>query len=251
MSNIKRTVYSLEHLITSQRGAGVLRIKPPIENAKQVIVLHGLESSKEWSLTTMYGLARAGFDTIGIDLFMHGDRPDASNRDDLLATDFIGAMRNIIYESASDVPKIVAELGVDFEQAGLLGISAGGFSGHVLMTQAQKPKVYVAAITSPDWLAISQDITSQIPAPIKAIFSNISPIGSFKKYPPSALLQIVGLQDERVRPEGAIDLHKRLEPIYESMGTAENLAIACYPDVAHYFTAEMLDETIAWFKKHL
>jgi pimeloyl-ACP methyl ester carboxylesterase len=216
-----------------------------------IILLHGLEASKERSLTTMYAFARSGFDVVAIDLFMHGDRPDSSNLEDRINNDFINLMREIIYESAKDVIAISNELGIDFEQTGLFGISAGGFSGHVLATQTPKPKAYVAAITSPDWLLINPELTKQAPAPIKMLLQSISPSGKVNNYSPVALLQLVGAIDERVHPVGAINLNNALKPLYASKNMSERLKLSIYDNVAHYIPDEMVLEAIEWFRRFL
>ena len=216
-----------------------------------VILLHGLGSSKDRTLISMYRLAAAGFDVIAMDLYLHGDRPEAIYRQQLLDCDFVTAMRDIIYESAGDIPAICEECGIDYTQCGVLGISAGGFAAHVLAVQQPQFKALVAAISSPDWLRIDPMRTPDPNSPEGMLLAAMSPVNQPDCYAPLPVCMLNGALDETVRPDGSQRLYERLAPIYESRGISERAQLVVYPELGHTFTDDMLDRSVDWFERHL
>jgi pimeloyl-ACP methyl ester carboxylesterase len=196
-------------------------------------------------------LAKAGFRAIGVDMFLHGDRPEAGSRQMLLDLDFVSAVRDIIYETAGDMPDICRELGVDMECSGLLGISAGGFAAHVLATRKPQFRALAFAITSPDWLAIDPTRTPDPASPEGMLIGAMSPVNDPDAYLPSAVFMINVEDDDTVRTKGAKTLYQRLHPRYAAAGLADKLEFYLYPGTSHFYNDEMVDKTVEFFERHL
>ena len=252
----ERTIPSLEyrltHTLLKHRGAGALRlVGEGNTSAKPVVVLHGLGSSKQWTLPTLYALATAGFDAVALDLFLHGERPEAETREQMLSDQFVAALYSIIYETAADVPILCEELGVDVEQAGLLGISAGGFAAHAVAVANPRCRALVAAISSPDWLRIDPSRVPDPNTPAGMQLEAASPVNSPERYAPLPVCLLNVDTDDVVSPIGSKRLYERLTPIYEHEGIPKRLKMVLYPDGGHVFTDDMLTKTVEWFLRYV
>jgi alpha-beta hydrolase superfamily lysophospholipase len=244
--------YLLTHQTLGERQIGVLRLRDAeLSGAPTVIILHGLGDSKEDRLGAAYRLAEAGFDVVALDLYLHGERPGAASRDAALDTQFIMTVRDIIFETAGDIPAICHELGIDYTRAGILGISAGGFVAHALAIQQVKFGALAAAISSPDWLRVAPEHTPPSNSPLTALVAAISPVNQPDKYSPLPVLLMNGDSDATVSAVGSVTLHERLVPLYKAQNITDRLELALYPGVGHYVTREMLAEAAGWFKRFL
>ncbi len=202
-------------------------------------------------MTTMYHLANSGFDVIAPDLYLHGDRPESSRRLELLETAFLFTMRNIIYETAADIPIVCQELGIDMATSGMVGISGGGLVAHAMAIQKPQFKALAAVITSPNWL--KADPSRQISpfSPEGMILSPISPSSHPNSYPPLALCMLNSDVDDLISCTGSVELYEKLGPIYARQQIRDRLMLKIYNGAGHQFTDEMLADTIAWLKKWL
>ena len=216
-----------------------------------MIVLHGLNSSKEFTLATLYSFATAGFDAMSIDLDLHGERPEAINREQMLKSDFVGTVSEIIYQTAEDIPLLCRELGIELSDAGVLGISAGGFAAHILATGKYRCRALVAAISSPDWLRIDPNLTPDPNSPEGMLLQAQSPVSSPERYPPLPICMLNREFDTVVSSEGSKLLHQRLQPLYKRQDIADRLNLTLFPGEEHVFTDDMLAKSVQWFQKHL
>ncbi len=244
--------YRLTHTVLKHRGAGALRlVAAGAENAKPVVVLHGLGSSKEWTLPTLYALAGAGFDAIALDPYLHGNRPEAVMREQMLTERFVAALYKIIYETAADLPILCEEIGVDIEAAGVLGISAGGFAAHAAAVARPRCRALVAAISSPDWLRIDPSRVPDPNTPEGMQLEAASPVNSPELYAPLPVCLLNVDTDDVVSSVGSKRLYERLEPVYKQQGIPERLKMVLYTEGGHVFTDEMLLETVEWFQRYV
>ena len=196
-------------------------------------------------------MAQAGFDAVAIDLFLHGDRPEASNFNRFLEANYAGTVLTITNESVDDIPAICGEIGVDIARAGLLGISTGGFVAHALALRRPHFGATVAAITSPEWLTIDPEQSALLSPMEAAMLAQISPVNHPAQYAPMPICMLHSAGDSTVRIQGTQTLAERLQPIYESLQISDRLKLKVYPDDEHRFSEDMLDETIAWMNLHL
>jgi alpha-beta hydrolase superfamily lysophospholipase len=239
-------------VVTGQRGAGILKLAPAEGRLdRTVVVLHGLGSVKERTLTYLYHLAAAGFDAVAIDLFLHGDRPEAPCLQQLIDTDLASAVRSIIYESAADVPAICSEIGVNITKSGIVGISAGGFVAHALAIMRPQFKAMTAAISSPEWLTIDPEHTPDPSSAAGRELAEISPVNHPDLYAPMPVCLLSAGCDEVVDNRGTLKLADRLDPIYRRLGFDSRLRSVVYPETGHQFSDAMLRDTIDWMRMHL
>jgi pimeloyl-ACP methyl ester carboxylesterase len=111
-----------------------------------VIVVPGLGTPKEGGLTLLYMLARAGLCAVAVDARLHGERPDAPDRERILDSNFTQGMHHIIYDTAADIKLLMDHWGDWQEGIGMIGVSAGGFVGHVVATSDKRLKAAAIAI---------------------------------------------------------------------------------------------------------
>jgi alpha-beta hydrolase superfamily lysophospholipase len=215
-----------------------------------ILILHGLRSSKEHYLPDMYELARVGFSVSALDLCVHGERPGTSSLDQRMESDYIGTMREIIYDTASDVGAIVTRWKANKTFVGIVGVSLGGCVAHVAAASPSAIDAIAIVISSPDWLTIDPAICPPEESPIRNLLATISPVNHPDGYPPKALLMLNGQVDDVVAPVGSKLLYERLAPIYEDAGISQRLRLVEYANVPHAYTKEMHVETVAWFLQH-
>ncbi len=98
---------------------------PGILETPTVLVLHGLGRSKEHMLPTMYAFAQAGYQAVAFDARLHGERPNAGERDALLQSQYVPTLYEMIAGTAQDIPLLLDALGVG--QAAIHGVSLGGY----------------------------------------------------------------------------------------------------------------------------
>ncbi|MFN8357988.1 MAG: alpha/beta hydrolase family protein [Spirosomataceae bacterium] len=68
---------------------------------------------------------------------------------------------------------------------------------------------------------------------------------------PRALLTIAGENDKLAPLDGVKYINQSLSDVYKLVGASERFKSLIYPEKVHEYTAEMWQETLAFFKKHL
>jgi alpha-beta hydrolase superfamily lysophospholipase len=245
--------YDLIAETLTDRRIPTLTVQKASPNAlmPRVLVLHGLHGRKEEYLEELFLLAMRGFRATAIDLALHGQRDDAGDGAQKLATDFFNAMHSVVYKTAADITALLnywddSELGF-----GICAISAGGLVAHAATVADQRITVLVAMITSPDWTTADPKVALSPGSPAYKMLAAISPVNQPERYAPTALLMMVGADDDTVSPSGAILLAKRLVPIYEKLGISDRLRLEVYPEIGHSYTPAMRDLSMEWMEKFL
>lgn len=244
--------YLLTHEFATDRRIPMLTLSPT--NARRparVMVMHGLGGVKESMLADLFQLAKAGFTAAAIDLRMHGERPEAAGREQLLETDFLSAMQQIIYGTADDVAHLLSEWKEEGTGIGFIGVSTGGMVGHALVTQGAPIQAMASCISSPDWLTADPLRAPPAGSPAGQMLAAISPVNHPEAYPPLALLMMNGMVDEVVRPTGSVLLEERLRPLYEAKGIGDRLALRLYPELDHAYPPEMSGQAAEWMQRFL
>lgn len=246
--------YFIEPSFETDQRIPAVSIGPDVSDAgalPHVIVLHGLEGSKDYWVSFLYSLAKAGFVAVAPDLRLHGEWPDAGRRPEILGRNFAEGMRTIIYDSAKDVSRLIDGWRSQPSGWGVVGISAGGLTAHVLAIQEKRFKAMSIVLSSPDWLTADPSVTPPAWSPAGLILKSLSPINHHEKYAPLALQMLCGEVDATVNPIGSKKLYERLRPVYDKMGIAARLDLQVAPGYAHDYHADQQAETVRWLARWL
>ncbi len=217
-------------------------------DAPTVLVLHGLGSRKEKMLPIAYALAAQGKRTILPDLCLHGERMDAEQRDARMQSAYIKTIFQMIQGTAHDVVTLLDHFRLD--QAGIHGISLGGFVAFAALVTEPRLTVAAVAMGNPDWLGLAQSNGLKPGDPLGEAIAAVSPLElAAATYPLRPLLMLHGVQDEVVPVSGTRRLHALLSPVYHT--SPERLQYVEYPNVGHVYTDDMLSRTSAWFQNFL
>jgi dienelactone hydrolase len=68
---------------------------------------------------------------------------------------------------------------------------------------------------------------------------------------PRPMLMLSGDQDHNAPPDGVAVLEKKIAAVYKLYGKPENFRSVLYKDTGHEYIAEMRDEMVQWFERHL
>lgn len=216
---------------------------------------HGFGAQKETDLHYGIQLAKEGYFVILPDARRHGQRNPADF--DQIYEDFFPRFLKIIRETSEDIIAILDLLAgderVDVTQAGITGVSMGGFICFLAAIMDQRFKVAAPIIGSPDWHSPVGPPQVRTPfmldAELERFIADWEPLSHGELFFPKALLIQNGLDDINVSFHGSHELHQRLQNLYAE--TPEKLKLLEYPGVGHIVTDEMIRETVEWFKLFL
>ena len=217
-------------------------------DAPVVVVLHPLGSRKEKMLPGLLAFARAGCRAIALDARLHGERPDAGEREARLQTDFFGTSAVIIEGTAQDVSPVLDALGVG--RAAVHGISIGGYSAFTALLTEPRLQAASVAIGSPDWAGPMRAFGLGPGNPYYDRAVSSSPLALLPAVlPPRPLLIQHGTLDETVSVDGVIALEEALRPLYEA--APERLHLELYPGLGHVYPDEMERRAVEWIARFM
>lgn len=241
------------YVMTAEKSAGdvpclIVAREGLAVDAPLVLMLHGLNSRKEKMLPALYEFARLGCRAVAPDAFLHGDRPDAGDRESRLQTEYLAATTEMIEETTRDISRLL-----DYFQpvrAAIHGISLGGYITFGALVAEPRLNVASVAMGSPDWLGPLKrwGLGAGHPAFDRAAVLN--PLDHAPQaIPPRPLLMLHGDMDDVVPADGVIALEKSLRTLYAAQ--PERLKLRLFPGLGHQYTDEMLSDTVAWFRRYL
>jgi uncharacterized protein len=238
-------------LIRDKAGADIwyLELKPLDDSgdAPVVLLLHGLQASKEDQLRRMYAFACLGYRSIAIDARLHGERVGAAELETRLLSNYHATMIEIIEGTVADVKAVLDHL--DIAAAAIHGISLGAIITFAAFVIEPRLQVAITAMGSPDWVDLALSFGMPSNHPMLDELAKQSPLNlAARTYPPRPLLMLHGDLDARISISGVKKLHERLLPAY--MENQERLRLVIYKDLDHVYTDEMLHESEAWLLRH-
>jgi len=217
-------------------------------DAPVVVVLHPLGSRKEKMLPGLLAFARAGCRAVAIDARLHGERPDADEREARLQTDFFGTSAVIVEGTAQDVSRLLNALGAD--HAAVHGVSIGGYSAFTALLTEPRLEAASVAIGSPDWAGPMRAFGLGPGNPFYDRAVSSSPLALLPAVlPPRPLLMQHGTLDETVSVDGVIALEKALRPLYAD--TPERLHLELYPGLGHVYPDSMEQRAVEWITRFI
>ncbi len=240
-------ILSEERLADDLPSLAVARADAPAD-APLVVVLHPLGSRKEKTLPGLLAFARAGFRAVSIDTRLHGERPNAEERETRLQADFFGTSSEMVEGTARDVSRLLDTLGAD--RAAVHGVSLGGYIAFAALVTEPRLEAASVAIGSPDWAAPMRAFGLGPGNPFYDLAVASSPLALLPAVlPPRPLLMQHGVLDETVSVEGVIALEKALRPLYAN--TPERLHLELYPGLGHVYPDEMEQRAVEWIGRFM
>jgi len=233
-----------------------------------VILVHGLNSSKERNLAFAMHLANNGFLVILPDAYNHGDRGTSTFLRDLL-TNTAKTIVDVIINTVEDIIRVVDYLcgerdDADCEKIGMTGISLGAMITFTTGINEKRIKVLVPIIASGDLTTVASEssLTNEIfninkidkeeilgPLVFKNIIAQIDPVISPHAFFPRPLLMINGEKDT-VFPINAVQ--RTIQAFKKAYSQSpEMFKYIIVPDAGHEVTVDMVYAATDFFKKHL
>ena len=208
------------------------------------IVYHGAGAAKEGKLGVYSALTAGGVAVVIPDAPLHGER--ALNQPGLNAREFVWeSARRSVAEAEAMITVLSAEYGKLPVYA--VGSSMGGYVALSLARSEKRLRGVAALITSGVW----QEPDVNAPG-TRAFLEGQRPITHAGGFPPMPLFLASGDRD----PTFPLETHH--EPTaaafwqaYEAAGCLEKFSETVYPEVSHYTSKRMRDDTVTWLLEHL
>lgn len=216
-----------------------------------VLLLHGLNASKEVQDKEASSLARAGFVTVAVDAPHHGERRTP------LLDEMRGAtggaahaiLLRMVREAVDEIPALVDSL---LEEGrgpiGIVGISMGAYIALAAIAREPRLAAVVSILGSPDWSPRSGEPTGEIRPWLAE-----APVHHPERFPPRAVLLANAGQDVNVPPQAARRFAEVLRPLYAQ--SPDRLCYVEYPGSGHFMREEDWDDlwgrTLHWLGTYL
>ncbi len=215
-------------------------------DAPLVLALHGLGSRKEKMLQALYEFARRGFRAVAPDVRLHGEWPEAGEREGRMQTDYLAAMAAMIEETTRDLSRLLDYFAPI--RAAIHGISLGGYITFAALLAEPRLCAAAVALGSPDWLG---PLRGWGLGPGDLAYDRVAAINPLDLapyvIPPRPLLMLHGALDEVVSVDGVTALEERLRPLYAAH--PERLRLHVYPELGHHYTDDMLERSVDWLER--
>lgn len=237
---------------------------PDAGPSPMVIMFHGLSGCKENNLENGYRLVREGFFVVSLDAHRHGEQADDCFKG-LTHNQRAAHAFSIATTTSSYIDPIIRIHDLhplaDNRRIGLMGISLGGhvIYSYLVGKRCAAVRAAVPILSTPNWVSATQAFVANVDSsggtPAGTSFSqNLQELA--KDQPLSKLSKMVGLPLLMLNGE-----NDPIVPIDEVRAFRDDLArqllgsdlveLVEYPDTGHQFRPDMLEKTIAWFKKYV
>jgi dienelactone hydrolase len=225
-----------------------------------VIMLHGLEATKDHVLPYGYRVAQEGFYTVFFDACEHGQRKTARFHD---ASAMLKKchLYDIIFQTSHDIDVIIDAFAdhpmVDINRIGLMGFSMGGMVVYDYLTRGRSSGVRaaVSVIATPKFVnRIQKDMSGD---PNLAKLYDQTAISNIAAHDPShrlselrdlPLLILNAIVDEHMPIEDVRSFYRQAKELYSC---PDHIRLVEYEDIGHTITMEMMSEAGKWFRKFL
>ena len=255
MRNYLKSDFILEERINIGEIPAILfRPRDKQENIPTIIFYHGWSSSKESQRIRGFILASVGFQVILPDAIYHGER------EPLKEYSFEEARRlfwKVILNNMEEAPRIIEEAvnkySADPERIGLTGHSMGGFTAAGIFTHNPHVKTLVVLNGSCNWEDFNGDFkdTVEMDEELEEIGNKVrtlDPMKNIDRLKDRPILLLHGEKDSSVPIRGQKIFYEKIKYSYEYK---DRIKFIEYPNLNHYVTTNMMEETIEWFYKYL
>ncbi|NLV87978.1 MAG: prolyl oligopeptidase family serine peptidase [Tissierellia bacterium] len=230
----------------------LFRPKEDKEKFPTIIFYHGWSSYKEAQRIRGLILATVGFQVLIPDAIYHGERNPIDYWKNTYK--FWEVVFNNIEESSLLIEALVSKYDADPDNISLIGHSMGGFTSAGIFTYNPKIKSVVILNGSFAWDYYNQHLIKELDIEIT---DKLHEIGEkAKKLDPSnklealvdrPILMLHGRSDSLVPVDNQRLFYQKIEPLYKDK---EKIKLIEYPNLDHFVTTNMMEQSIIWFKKY-
>lgn len=219
-----------------------------------IIFYHGWSSDKETQRMRGFILSSVGYQVIIPDAIYHGERNPIANYDmDNAKKYFWDIILNNLEESGSIIEEIVSKYNADPDRIGAMGNSLGGFTAAGVFTDNPSLKALVVFNGSCGWEhsnnIFKESYTVAIDSKeIEDKVNKMDPMNNFHLLKDRPILLLHGDSDSLVSVETQRIFYKKIRPLYQNK---DKIKFVEYPNLNHFVTTNMMEESIAWFYKYL
>lgn len=221
-----------------------------------IIFYHGWSSNKEKQRMRGFILASVGYQVVIPDAIYHGERNPLPNYKPKNAGKYFW---EVIFNNMEEASTIIDELVSKYDAApnriGVTGHSMGGFTAAGIFTHNPNIKALVVLNGSFYWensneyfakaLHIKED--EEIKKLIEKV-SQLDPMNNIDLLIDRPILILHGEKDSSVPIESQSLFYNKVEAKYKHK---DRIKFIAYPNLNHFVTTNMMEETIAWFWKNL
>lgn len=224
------------------------------ENIPTIIFYHGWSSSKESQRIRGFMLASVGFQVILPDAIYHGERDPFEDYGFKEATRFFW---KVILKNMEEAPKIIGEAidkyKADPARIGVSGHSMGGFTAAGVFAHSPDVKALVVLNGSCNWEKFNEAFKGSVEMDeemkeIEAKVKRLDPMKNIDKIKDRPVLLLHGEKDSSVPVEGQRLFYEKIKALYTNEDRTDFIE---YPNLNHYVTTNMMEETIRWFCRYL
>lgn len=257
MASYLKSNHILEEQI-SIKGIPAILFKPKEDKGliPTVIFYHGWSSDKETQRIRGFILSSVGYQVIIPDAINHGERNPLHNYDMEDATKYFwDTIFTNMKESPSIIEELISKYNADPNRIGVMGNSMGGFTAAGVFTHNPRIKVLVVLNGSCCWESANRIfkkslkiITTEEQKQTEEKISKMDPMNNLELIVNRPILLLHGDSDTVVSIESQIKFYDKIKPMYEDK---KKIKFIQYPNLNHFVTTNMMEESIAWFYKYL
>ncbi|MCF6464879.1 alpha/beta fold hydrolase [Clostridium sp. Cult2] len=254
MANHIKSNYILEEKISIE-GIPAILFRPKERKGliPTIILYHGWSSNKELQRMRGFILSTVGYQVIIPDAVHHGERNPLQNYDiDDGRKYFWDTIFSNLEESKSIIDEIILKYNGDSDRIGVIGNSMGGFTAAGVYTHNPSIKALVIFNGSCGW-ENSNEIFKEIfkmtkDEEIEEKIFQLDPMHNLNLLKDRPILLLHGDSDDLVSIESQRIFYKKIKPVYKY---EDRIKFIEYPNLNHFVTTNMMEESIAWFNKYL
>jgi dienelactone hydrolase len=227
-------------------GVPCLVERPLTEPSAVVVVYHGVSGSKEANLGVFTPLVASGVAVVLPDSAGHGER-----REPHLTPEVLGArnfLRICAARTSLEAPGVIeaARSAFGLVPAGVVGISMGGYTAHVVAARERRVEAVVVISSGGVW------DEPEVTVPFARQFIETHrPVEQAKFAPPASVLLLHGDADEVFGLDDFERTAAAYRAAYEATGEPERFSARLFAGVGHFTSPEMRDVAVEFLKRSL
>lgn len=219
-----------------------------------ILFYHGWSSKKEFQRMRGFILASVGYQVIIPDAIYHGERMPLSDYGTEKAIKlFWKVILNNMEESSSIIEEVISKYDGDPQRIGVTGHSMGGFTAAGVFTHNPDLKALVVLNGSLGWESFNDEFENiaEMDEEMREIIKKVTildPIKNMELLKDRPILLLHGEKDTSVPIKSQRFFFEKANPMFEKK---DRIRFIEYPNLNHFVTTNMMEETIIWFHKYL
>lgn len=234
----------------------ILKHKNSSDLIPTIIFYHGWSSSKEKQRLRGFILANLGYQVIIPDSIHHGERGRLDYNNPKNGRDFFWPVifKNI-EESNTIIHSAIKNYNTDPKNIAVMGNSMGGFTSAGIFTHNKEIKSLVVLNGSCNWshsnnifkeylgIGIGDELIH-----IEEKINELDPMNNMELLIDRSILMLHGDKDTVVPISSQKLFYEKIKPVYKN---SNHINFIVYPNLNHFVTTNMMEESAKWFKSYL